>query len=82
MKNVPNECVGIVSISPLPKHTCRRQQKSILFLGLVVIHLVEICLVSLNGIGKQDETRHNLKIEALMDKQLVMLESWHPITTI
>ena len=35
---------------------------------------VEIFLVSLNTIDKEDESLHNLKIEAMMKKHLVLLD--------
>ena len=75
MKNVTNECMGIATTSTLPKHTCSRKGDTDSLLGWVFMLSVEICLVSLNGIGKQDETHHKLKIEASMEKQIVLLDS-------
>ena len=36
--------------------------------------LVEIYLVSLNGLEKRDKTHHNLKTKYLMEKSLVSLD--------
>ena len=74
LKNVPNECVGIAVIFPLPKHTCRRKHNSISLLSFFFMLQVGICLVSPNGNGKQYGTRHNLKTKAPMDKQSVLLD--------
>ena len=70
----------IAIISPSPKHSCQRQRNSIPLFGLVFMPLVEICLVSLNGFDKLEETRYNSKIMAPMDKLLVPLDSSHPST--
>ena len=77
LNNVVSKCMGFVVISPFPKHMCRRKPKSISLLSLVFMLLVEIFSVSLNSLEKRDKTRHNLKIEALMEKMPIPLYSRH-----
>jgi hypothetical protein len=75
LKNVSSECVGIAVILSFPKHTCKRQHNLIPLLDFVFMPPIEICLVSLNGLGKRDETRNNSKTMASMDKQSILLDS-------